>query len=222
MSHGLHEAELALGGSGHEPDPTAVDLPRKPGPSHLTAKQEKACLARAAGGSIADSYRGAGYSTSGAHWHRDAERLFNLPEVRLRVDELVGRMREAEVLDVGISRGLIRTKVLANAETATVPKPVQCPKCEHKFTYWIPDWRARNQALELLGLDIGMFARRADIRFGKLDPLDGGNPEAFNERILALIQKLGISAWILERLSVSVGGSGESRQAAPRHLPSTS
>lgn len=169
------------------------------------------------------AYQRAGYSTRGEYWQKEAWKLANHPRVRVRVDELIGRIREAEVTNVGVSRGWILSKVVDNMTLAFQGMPARCESCgEDMGNYLKYDHRAINQAAELLGLDHGMFARRADIRFGKLDPLEGGNPEAFNERILALIQKLGIGPWILERLSVAVGCIDDGGSAAPRNLPATS
>lgn len=219
---GAEEAGLGLRDGGHGSKPTRKPPGRASPNARLTDAQEKFCFLLAQGKMVKEAWPQAGYSCRGVHWEKEASKLANLPKIRERRDALSARMREAEVNDVGITRGLIRTRVFENALDAKAAKRVTCPSCEHDFTYYMPDYRASNQALELLGLDQGMFARRADIRFGKIDPFEGIEGEELRDRLFAFVQSFGWGPWFLEQLSVTVGIADAGGPPPPRALPAQS
>lgn len=110
-----------------------------------SAKEELAVQNHIRGMSIVDSHEGAGYKRS----LQNSSRMFKLPRVRTRVEELQGRAADKAIMGKAeVIRDLKR-----NADAAFTNKQIG----------------ASNRALELIGKDQGMFKDRFELT-GK----DGG------------------------------------------------
>lgn len=130
-------------------------------------KWEKACQLHAKGASKTDAYHQAGFTRNG----RTASQFFSRPHIIARVKELTDAVYVAEregakkaAEKVGLSKQWVIERLMYNAERCLRGQPVldangvQTGKFSGK-----PDGNAANQALKLLGLEVGMFVQRTEV-----------------------------------------------------------
>jgi phage terminase small subunit len=130
-------------------------------------KQEKVCQQFVLGFSQAESYANAGYAQAAHH----AAQFFARPEIKARVDELAAEIHERarQHMDrYNITREWVLERLIDNAREA------------YKDRQFAP----ANQALSLVGKELGMFIERKEIRMTRtLDDL----PATDRERLLQAI-----------------------------------
>lgn len=151
-------------------------MPRKP--RELKPQHRQFAAMVAAGRPAADAYRVAMQSKGNpATCGRAAKRLMVRPEIVALVDELKQQAAEIATRKAGITREWVTNNLKTIVERCMQGAPVLDRRGERVYietpdgqmaAAWTFDAKGANQALALLGKDIGMFVERHEHRHGPL------------------------------------------------------
>lgn len=145
--------------------------------AHLIAK----------GGNPRQSYIDAGYSDKGAD--QSASRLLRNAEIAARVEEIKGAVIERAIEKTGIDKAWVLQQLVENVRLAKALEPVVASdgSTTGELKANLP---AANQALTLIGKELGMFVDRKEVRTGTIEQMDDQQLEAM---VRAKAKEAGIS-----------------------------
>ncbi len=176
------------------------------------ARRERFCnLIALEGMTSVQAYQKAGYRGA----DRKAWMLVCQNPIKDRIAELRERVSRRKIEEVvykaDYTAGWISTNLIEVFERGMAAKPVLDTKGV-ECGVWKCDLRAATRALELLGIELGMFVKRSEVRHGEINPLEG-TQEELRGRIRALCQRLGI------RLADDAGDAAPTGETASKPVP---
>lgn len=119
-----------------------------------------------------------------------ARRLAMRPEVIARIREIQAKMVEKKVETVVYSRDDVLKGLWENYRRAMQAEPVLDAQGNETGTFKY-NGQVANRSLELLGYELGMFPRTANIRHSSEGDLDGMGPEALIRYIERVFEEIG-------------------------------
>lgn len=111
--------------------------------------------------------------------------LLARPEVKVRIAELQALVTERVTEKTGISKAWVIEELVEVVKMAKQAEPVTDAKGERTGEYK-QNLPAANQALGLIGKELGMFIDRSEVRAGPLDGLEHEELRQLHDAIRAL------------------------------------
>jgi hypothetical protein len=177
-------------------------------PALKNAKWELAAMAMAGGGqSQREAMRAAGlkYDSAGA------SRLFNKPEMKARVAEIIAdrdrterQIKAQSVAEAAIDRAWVIRHLKHNALAAMRGHPIRDRAGDIRVDktgqplYGKPDHAAAAVSLRLIGLDLGMFVNRSEI--GAPGDFARMSDNELAKELRTLVEQMGLPADVLTML----------------------
>lgn len=137
------------------------------------AKWERLAQARAKGQTLEKSQIEAGFAPDKCA--ATASRLIKKPQVSERIDFLkseADQLRDKAVAAIKATSLTTRVWVLEELRDNAMKAKAAVPVLDNKGNptgEWRADFGASNQALKLIGMELGMFVERKEVRHGRLD-----------------------------------------------------
>ncbi len=164
------------------------------------SRHELYCQARADGMTQMAAYVAAGYTSNPQTnaWHIEkkvTERIAFIMKTRAertekqdqRIAESIRKSHEEAIQKVALSKEWVLAELRDNAEKAKAAIPVLDSKGEPTGEYRA-DWSASNQALKLLGVELGMFVEKSER--GKPGDFEKLTPQAVRQALAAVEDEL--------------------------------
>lgn len=152
------------------------------------AQWEKMALAMAGGMDVGLAYEASGYKARGNAAQVNGCRLLRNPEIQARIDELKTRHVEVVQARDALDRQWVVERLMRNAAIAMGEEKVKLTLNQKgtdtpiEIEVSMRDAAAANQALQLLGKELGMFVERTENRNVNIDITDTLPSEADWER----------------------------------------